>query len=262
MKTIALISPVNPAPCTGDEKLRVVHLAQCLKQAGFAVSLIICDTKFSGPPPEELFQFFDKIKVVPPPARRSLFKRLLGLFFGSSVPRYPDLAAGIAAALDEWQPSAVHVIKTFLSAQINLNALRKKGMLTVMDAGGIHHLVYLQKAMAADTPSKYRLWFKRSMKLKTYEACILSDFDAVTATNTENQSLLQEMNPSATVILAPDGRDENPPDSRSELSPGAARPAWSDCMQKLVDFYRQRLGDARHRPPESSSRTLRSSNPR
>jgi hypothetical protein len=239
MKLIAFISPVNPAPCIGNEKLRIIQTARCLKAGGFTVSLIICDTKFSGPPPEELFRVFDKVKVLPPPARRSFLRLLAGMFIGSPVPRYPDLAANIAAVIKDWKPAAVHVINTFLSAQVSLKSLRREGFLAVLDGGGVHHLVYQEKAFAADDPSKYWLWRKRTVKLKQYETRLLSRFNAVTATNKENVELLKEMDPSANIVFVPEGRAENTPDALSSES--ADKPAWPDCTRDLVDFYRKHL---------------------
>jgi glycosyltransferase involved in cell wall biosynthesis len=221
-KTIAIVSPINPIPCNAESRQRIFHTARCLKNAGFSISMIICDASSSGPAPEELRDICDRVHVVPPPARRSFVKRLASFFLGSPVPRYPDIAANIARVIEEWGPDCVHINKTFLCGQINLRGLRKKSITTVLDEGGVYHLIYQRKAIATATPSQYVLWMKRAGKLKKYEARTLSMVDAVTAVNPAEAELLRAMNPSATILHVPNGIDND---------------TWSKALQPLVKFY-------------------------
>lgn len=207
---IAIITPLNPYPCNTGGKLRIFNLAKALKQAGFRVSMIICDPLFSGDPAPPLQRLCQPVQVVQADTPRfSLFQRLLLSAQATPIPTYKRMQAAIHQKINEWKPDYVQLEWTFACAQVDFAGLRKQRTGIVLDGGAVHHLSYQRRSALARNSLARWLWSRRSRRLKRYETRLLSAVDVVTAVSSPEADLLYQMNPSVKIIYVPNGVDDN-----------------------------------------------------
>lgn len=206
---IAIITPINPYPCDMGSKLRIFNLAKTLKRAGFSISMIICDSSFSGNPAPELQKLCKNIHVVKTKNTRfSLFQRLLLSMRDAPIPPYKQMQEAIHQKINEWLPDYVQLEWSFSCAQVDFAELRKRRIGLVLDGGGVHYLSYQRESNFAQNIFSRWLWSRRSRRLKRYETELLSEVNVVTAVSLAEADLLHRMQPLAKVIMAPNGVDD------------------------------------------------------
>jgi len=182
-----------------------------LKEAGFALSIIVCDSSLKSYEINEplsklcLFTFIVPFEDVE--KKVGFFPRILDRLFGNPIPIRPVLKRILNEKLSEWAPDFIQAEKTFAGVHLDIEELQSQKIRIVLEEGGVHHIAYQRVASIKLQPSRWR-WTRRAKKLRRYESELINRVDAVTAVSDIEANLLHKMNADAHIIKVPNGVDE------------------------------------------------------